>query len=114
MHHVPQPDAAGVVLHPARLEGGVLTAVGKDDELLVPLRGGVDHRLGENVNVGDRDRLDLAGGSISRPPIRNEGVLQDGHAESAEPKAISGRSGSRCPQPSARQWGEASRCIAPH
>ena len=35
VHHVPQPDAAGVVLHPARLKGGVLAAVGKDDELLV-------------------------------------------------------------------------------
>ena len=61
MHHVPQPDAPGVVLHPARLEGRVLTAVGEDDELLVILRGGVDHRLGQDVNVGHGDRLDLPG-----------------------------------------------------
>ena len=70
VHHVPQPDAAGVVLHPARLEGGVLAAVGEDDELLVALRGGVDHRLGEDVNVGDRDRLDLPG-RFDRPARRS-------------------------------------------
>ena len=47
VHHVPQADTPGVVLHPARLKGGVLAAVGKDDELLVALGGGVDHRLGQ-------------------------------------------------------------------
>ena len=50
-----------MVLHPACLEGRVLTAVGEDDELLVILRGGVDHRLGQDVNVGHGDRLDLPG-----------------------------------------------------
>ena len=43
------------------LERGILATVREDDELLVAVRGGVNHCLGENVNVGDRTGLHLAG-----------------------------------------------------
>ena len=115
VHHVPQADAAGVVLHPARLEGGVLAAVGEDDQLLVALRGGVDHRLGEDVNVGDGDRLDLAG-RLDRPARRSgtraccttgrpTGRAEDDQRQ--ERLLVAAAIGQAA-------VGEGSRCIAPH
>ena len=61
IHHVPHSQAAGVILHPARLKRGILAAVGEDDQLFVPVRGGVDHRLREAVNVRHGDRPDRLG-----------------------------------------------------
>src|SRR5271165_3749024 len=48
------------------------------------------------------------------PPIWYDGVLHDGQEDRLGPKTMSGRSCSWCPQPSARQRGDGSRCIAPH
>ena len=49
-HQRAQPEAAGVVLHPAGLEGGVLPVVAEDEQPR-PLRV-VDHVLRENVHIG--------------------------------------------------------------
>ena len=53
-HQRPQPEAAGVVLHPARLERGVLAVVAEDEQA-PPLRV-VHHVLGKDVHVRDVDR----------------------------------------------------------
>ena len=50
-----------MVLHPPCLKSGILAAVGKADQLLVAVRGGVYHRLGQNVDIGHRDGPHLAG-----------------------------------------------------
>ena len=61
VHHVPQPDTPGVILHPPGLKSCILAAVGKADQLLMAIGGSVYHRLGQNVDIGHRDGLDLAG-----------------------------------------------------
>ena len=71
VHHVPQADTPGVILHPARLKSGVLAAVGKADQLLVAVRGGIYHRLGQDVDIGHRHRSHLAG-RLDLPPADAE------------------------------------------
>ena len=81
-----------MVLHPASLKGGVCRLSAKMMSFLVSVRGGVNHRSAQNVNVGHGDGLHLAG-SISRPPMRNDSELHDGHDDSPDPNTIKGISG---------------------
>jgi D-arabinose 5-phosphate isomerase GutQ len=48
---MPEANAPSMVLHPTSLESGVLSAIGKNDELLVPVWSGIYHRLRQNVYV---------------------------------------------------------------
>ena len=58
MNQMAQPVAAGVVLHPARLECCVLPVVGEHQELLLPLCHRVHHVLSQDVDVRHGDRAE--------------------------------------------------------
>ena len=73
VHEAPQAIATGVVLHPARLEGGILAVVGKHQQ--PPPLGMVQHVLGQHMDIGHGGGADGAGGfSVAAKDVAARGL----------------------------------------